>query len=342
MVKWQFYIIGLLLLLPSFSVAAPQLLFNIDKTEIQLGHHINAKLYGVDLQKKLASIDLSDLKEKFGVTIEETTEAIEYARWPNQSVQVSYLKLYPRQTGNLEISELRIDGKQSKQQTILVTSGIKKSRIGDTNIERDIKISSTQPWERQQVIIEVEVEAADSFSSLSSEDLKIPGFETYSIPPSTEKILRDGVEHLAMRTGWVLLPLSTGQFSIDVPPIKYQKSGRTERVYYFPKQTINVKALPPYIPPTMPVGKIHIETTLKSDKLLFPGILSFWNITLLGSGVSPNWIPPVLRQIKSNNDINVLPINTKRSAFANKSEERRGGKEWRTRGAQYQRNTKET
>lgn len=322
MVRLRFYAIRLFalplsalltLLLPSFSMAAPQLLFVYDKTEIQLGHYINAELYGIDLKSKLADIDLRNLNENFGVTIEETSGGMEDDRWPNQSVQMSQLKLYPRTTGNLTVPALSIDNAHNKQQTILVVPGIKKSRTGTTNISQKINISSIQPWERQQVIIEVEVTAADTFSSLRSEKLNVPGFEIFPIPPSAEKVIRNEISHSVMRIGWVLLPLSSGAYNIEIPPIQYRRSGQTKRTYYFPKQNINVKTLPPYIPPTMPVGKINITTRLKSDTLFYPGILRYWDITLTGNGVSPGWIPPVLRQIKSNSDIQILPVHTERT-----------------------------
>jgi hypothetical protein len=326
MVKQLVYAIFLFGLLPTFVTAAPQadpqatpqVLLIIDKTEIQLGHHIVAELYGINLQEKLINIDLRELEKKFGMIIEETTEETEDPRWPDQPVQLIQLKLYPRQVGKLTIPILGLAGIHSKSQPILVKSGINKSRTGDTNIRRDIKISSTQSWERQQVVIEMTVTTTDTFVSLRSEEPKIPGFEVFILSESTEKIQRNGTEYSVLRIGWALFPLSEGQYNIDIPPIEYRKSGRALRTYFLPQQNLNVKALPPYIPPTMPVGKINIASSLKSGGLIFPDTLSYWDIELTGHGVSPNWMPPVLRQINSNADIRFFPTNTQHKKTATK------------------------
>jgi hypothetical protein len=63
----------------------------------------------------------------------------------------------------------------------------------------------------------------------------------------------------------------------------------------------------------MPVGKINITTGLKSDGLISPGVLHYWDVGLTGEGVSTNWIPAVVRQIKSGKDIDIFPIKTQRS-----------------------------
>jgi len=314
MVRQLVYAISLSGLLSTFAVAAPQatsqILFILDKTEIQLGHHIVAELYGINLQEKLENIDLHDLKEKFGVIIEETTEETEDPRWPDQPVQLIQLKLYPRQVGKLTMPVLSLAGIQSKPHSILVKPGINKSRTGDINIKRDIKISSTRPLERQQVVIEMKVPTTDAFVSLRAEEPNIPGFEVFTLPENTEIIQRNGTEYTVLRIGWALFSLSAGQYNIDIPPIEYRKSGQNLRTYFLPKQNLNVKALPPYIPPTMPVGKINIASALKSDELHFPDTLSYWDIELIGHEVSPNWMPPVLRQINSNSDIRFFPSNT--------------------------------
>lgn len=306
----------LLLLLPLASMAAPQLFIHLNKTDIQLGHVIDAELYGLDLQGRLVDIDLHDLQDVFGVTLEESSGDSEDPRWPGHAVQMLRLKLYPRQSGNLILPALRIEGAQSMQHTVRVTQGIKKTRAGNMDIQRALTISSTQPWEHQQVLVDVSVSTADRFASLSTKTLRIPGFEVFPIAPSMDKTIDNDIGQSMMRLGWVLSPLAAGQYHIELPPIEYRKSGRTERTYYFPKQTINVKALPPYIPPTMPVGRIHIASHVASDTVIFPNRLHYWDVTLIGNGVSPNWMPPLSRQIQSNNAIQFFPASTERVPLA--------------------------
>jgi hypothetical protein len=138
MVRKLLYAIGLFMLLPSYAMAAPQLLFILHKAEIQLGHSIDAELYGIDLHAKLVDIDLRGLKEVFGVTLQESSGEIEDPRWPGRPVQMMQFKLYPRQTGNLIVPELSVAGAQTKPQTVLVTPGIKTTRNGVMDIQREI------------------------------------------------------------------------------------------------------------------------------------------------------------------------------------------------------------
>jgi len=67
----------------------------------------------------------------------------------------------------------------------------------------------------------------------------------------------------------------------------------------------------------MPVGKVVIENSLESGKygrLHTTKTLANWNIKVITNGVLPQTIPPVLRQIKINSALEVLPETTKQSA----------------------------
>jgi hypothetical protein len=201
---------------------------------------------------------------------------------------------------------LIFEGAKNQVNTISVTHGTTKARHGGTNIVREIvrkiTISTAQPWERQQVTIEVKVTTPDSFTSLRSESFKIPGFEVFPQPGSSEKIQQNDIQYSTLSIGWILLPLFEGQHNIELPPIEYRQSGKTLRTYYIPRQKLNVKPLPPYIPPTMPVGKIGISSAVPSNQLLFPSEISYWDLTITGYGVSPAWMPPIMRQVKSTPD----------------------------------------
>jgi len=194
MVKNIFLFAVFLLMLPPIAVAESQLILELHKTEIQLGHHIDAQLYGINLHDKLIDVDLMELRESFAVNIVETVENFEDSRWPGQSVQFMQLKLYPRTTGQHILPGLAFSGTQSEAKSISVTQGFTKTRSGDAEIVRDISLSSAQVWERQQVFIGIKITTTDTFASLQSVELKIPGFEIFPVPASSEKIQRGGVE----------------------------------------------------------------------------------------------------------------------------------------------------
>lgn len=317
--KKHIYSILLVFLLPLSVSAEPQLLLELNKTEVQIGRHINAQLYGIDLPGKLVDINLEGLRESFGIDILETIEDAEDPRWPTQSVQSIQFKLYPRQIGNYLLPELIFSGIKSNHKNISVLKGVVKSRSGSKSIVREVSLPSAEIWERQQVLIEVKFTTPETFVTLNTEIIKIPGFEVFPVPTKSVKVSQDGSELSAISIGWILFPLVAGQYNLELPSIEYQQSGRTLRTYYLPKQKLNIKALPPYVPPTMPVGKIGISSSLREQELLSPSELSYWDITLTGDGVSPNWMPSVIRQLKSNSNIDFFSTDSIRESKIQKN-----------------------
>jgi hypothetical protein len=73
---------------------------------------------------------------------------------------------------------------------------------------------------------------------------------------------------------------------------------------------IKVKALPAYLPPTIPVGHISVSSGFTPAAVLQPQRLAYWQIRLQGDNVSPLWMPPVLRQLKSDQSITFLPARS--------------------------------
>lgn len=306
------------LLLPIAAFAGPlppnpQLVLVADKTELQLGHPIKLVLFAVEISARLSAIDLHALNEDFGVTIEESSTSIEDARWPNAKVQMLRLKLYPRRLGDITLPALHLDGQQSAPQRIHVSAGLTRGRNGEQPLRRDITLSTRQPWERQQVIIHMTVTSADKFATLRAEEkLQAAGFEVFPLPNTSSKTRQDGKEYTAYHIGWALVPLTAGHQHIILPPVTLHQSGRVTRIYYAPRQDVDVKALPPYIPPTMPVGKVSLSARLSVTDWLSTDSLAYWQLTVTGSGVSHHWLPPVLRQLQSAADVRFLSATSER------------------------------
>ena len=292
MVKIITFAVTLFLMLLSTAEAKPQLVLVIDKIEVQFGHHLDALLYGVNLTNKLIDIDLGDLNDSFGINVVETTDKSDDSRWPGQVVQLMTMELFPRKTGNLEIPQLMLEGLKSNAINISVIPGRNKVDDNELKIITNYKISSVKPWEREQIIIEAEIKTSDKYAHIQFDALNIPGFEVYSFHEKNRKLIHKGIDYNSMKVRWILFPLISGQHIIDIPAIEYHKYGKKIRTYYFPKQVINVTPLPTYIPPTMPVGKVSISSSLEKNLSLYPDTMHYWDIHITGFGVSPNWTPP--------------------------------------------------
>ncbi len=183
----------------------------------------------------------------------------------------------------------------------------------------EAKLSSSNVWQRQQVILSVEATTTDEFARLETQALDLSDFEVIELPytalkSETEKNKR------TIKVGWILFPLVAGRYEIELPKIYYRPSSGQRKKLKFPIKILNIKALPSYVPPTMPVGKVVIENSLDAGKygrLHTTKTLTNWNIKVITNDVLPQTIPPVLNQIKKNSALEVLPETIKQITTKN-------------------------
>jgi len=183
-------------------------------------------------------------------------------------------------------------------------------------IRINVTLSSNSVWEREQIIVNVSATTPDLFSSLQQEPFRIKGLDIYPVKPTTERINLAGGKQEKLQAGWILYPITDGQYQIKLPDIQYELNGVIRHTIPIPTFTINVKALPAYIPPTLPVGKIAIEQSFSSEHLVNTNTLTYWKLTLKGEGLPAQWLPAVLRQIQSNENIHYSPVTSERSNTA--------------------------
>ena len=285
------------------GIANTQLILFIDKSESTLGRPIRAELYGISLKTKITNVKLNPLNNNFGVVVDYVINETSDKRWPGKSIQILKFKLFPRQIGNLTIPELSINSTQSQKKTIHVKQG--------KNSIPKVIFSTISPYERQQLIIHVAVMSTDSSARLSVKDeTDIDGFE--STPLNFKRIKNTGGTYL-LRIGWALSAIKSGILKLELPPVTYSVSGVSRKQFYLPIKTLSVKALPSYLPPTIPVGKITIKSESINTNILQTNSLSYWNISINGALNNAYNLPPVLRQIKTNKQVSFLPVNSERN-----------------------------
>jgi len=172
-----------------------------------------------------------------------------------------------------------------------------------------VKLSSAKVWQRQQVILSVEISTTDEFARLETQPLEVSDFEIIELPYSASKLDESKAERV-IKVGWILFPLVAGKHRIELPRIYYRPSSGQKKKLKLAPQTLLVKSLPSYVPPTMPIGKVQIKNSLAAGKigrLHNTKTLTNWNINVITNGVLPQTIPPILRQVKSNLALEVLP-----------------------------------
>lgn len=282
------------------NIKSKKLILLIEKTESILGRPIRADLYGINLETKISDINLSVIEKNFGITIDYAINDTTDKRWPNKKVQVLKFKIYPRNTGTISIPKIKTENVSSKEKTIFVTSGKTSSP--------SITLQTNTPYEQQQFTTHINILSSEATSRLSIN--KSPVIDDFDILPLKFERRKNAKGLYELKIGWALTARKNGQLKIKLPPIEYSVSGVLRKKFYFPLLPINIKTLPSYLPPTIPIGKITIQSHLPQGGPLKSNSISYWEIKLSGNLSSSYKLPPILRQVKSNSQIDFLPVNS--------------------------------
>ena len=302
----NFVVVSLLVLLSYFNSSAvlsetSKLFLSIEKSDYILGRPIRAELYGIALKTKITDINLSKLNENFGMLTDYSVNNTSDGRWPNQSIQILKFKLYPRYIGKIIIPPLKVNNLKTKKREINVS-------IGDTGVPKTFS-STNNPYERQQFIFNISIKSDDSTSRLSiSEGFEINGFENTLLP---FKRIKEKNGTYTNNIGWALTALKSGEQKIELPPVEYSVSGVLRKQFYLPHNIINIKPLPSYVPPTLPIGKITLQSQPAHTWLMQTDTLAYWEINIRGEVNSAYRLPAILKQIRSNSHFHFLPVNSK-------------------------------
>ena len=176
-----------------------------------------------------------------------------------------------------------------------------------------ISLSQSEVWQRQQVILTLAIPTPDEFARLEVEEFDLSNFEVVALPfdrsPNRDAQPQSANQY-TVKVAWILFPLVAGQYDIELPQIYYRPNSGRKIKLKIPLQKLSVKSLPSYIPATMPVGEVMINNSMSPEK---PGgiyntqTLLNWNIELITKNVLPQTIPPILRQVKSSEALDVFP-----------------------------------
>lgn len=287
----------------SANIDPGKLILFTDKSESILGRPIRVDLYGVNLKTKISDTNLVVLNTNFGVIIDYVINDTIDKRWPNKKIQILKFKIYPRRTGSIRIPKIQTGNISSKEKTILITKGDTSSPL--------MILPKKKPYEQQQFIVYTQVISSDATSRLSvDKKTVINNFTSIPLPFERSKN-KKGM--YVLKIGWALSALKNGKIYLKLPPIEYSVSGVSRKKFYLTSKLINIKALPLYLSPTIPVGKISIQSKLSQSGFLRTDSISYWNIRLEGNLNNSYKLPPVLRQVKSSSHIKFLPVNSTRS-----------------------------
>ena len=166
--------------------------------------------------------------------------------------------------------------------------------------------SAQQVWQRQQVLITLKVQTDDPFSRLEVDDFSKQGF---SITPF-EQQRTELNQQTTLTLIWAVFPFVSGQHTIELPRIRYRPNSGRIQTLKLQDLSLQIRKLPIYVPPTMPVGKISLQSKWGESWLVTTKNLLEWQITLIGKQLAKQTMPPLSRQLVSNKSFEILPLQT--------------------------------
>jgi hypothetical protein len=274
----------LLLLCPLPVLASPSLEVQLKKSSGELGRPVYLKIIAEELKTDLSNLSLLSLNEQFVLDSKDLdTEIVQQtdgngkqkSRTPIRR-QILSLKLYPRQTGELLIPSFSIDKINSAEKTVKIQDAITDGKI----ISVDWDFTSPEVWQREQIIVSLTLTTPEEYATIRLAKQSVVGFEITPLPVNREWIEDKQGGRSRITTGWSLLPLISGNLEIDLPAIEYHLSGVIRRTFYLPKIKLAIRPLASYLPPTIPVGKVKIETSITPAGMLNTNDLAYWNISI--------------------------------------------------------------
>lgn len=182
----------------------------------------------------------------------------------SEGVQRLRLRITPRRLGELTLPPLRLGSAQSDVLMLSVDPALED----DQALVPRWTVSDQQPWQREELQVAIDLDLDQPDAHLAVDDFAPPGFAVRPLPP-TRQALPDG--RTRYRHAWLLRPRKAGELPLALPRLSYLRDSVPRRRFEFPASVLQVRALPPYVTPTVPVGQVAMDPAVP-DRLHAQGI----------------------------------------------------------------------
>ncbi|HEY9201611.1 MAG TPA: hypothetical protein VIQ81_08450 [Gammaproteobacteria bacterium] len=298
MVATRYTLLALLTWLMSYALAFAAdtgLRIEVMDKQVEYGRPIQVELFAQGHQIDLAALDLSALEADFTVDTPDTVVR------DNETGQQHWrLRLYPRAPGELQIPSLELQGSK----TAPVSLSIRPAMEGKQNSPLQVtsQVEHTEVWLRQAVEVSMLIESSNQYARVETEAGQHDAIDIRLLPRTRTSRQVEGEQRTLHRIGWVLYPRTPGTQRVQLPAIKYRGDTGTYR-FYPPPIDLQVRPLPAFVPPTLPVGPIQLDIALPDDWFLARHELAFLKLHI-NSEAHPDQRPSaLLRQFKSSEDV---------------------------------------
>lgn len=182
--------------------------------------------------------------------------------------------------------------------------------FGTKDIRVSYSLSAVEVFARQFLSIQYQLDSNDSFITLAIDYQNIPGEGMIPLIVEKQKSGQPGFKyHYVFNVKYYTT--RTGKQKLFVPSLLYSEGGKIKYRFNFKPRSVMNKALPPYLPPYIPVGNIELESDFPQSESWLGWYdkdkIYYWNIYLHAKNVTPDVLPEIRQQLVSNRNIKFLP-----------------------------------
>ena len=265
----------------------------VDKSQVEMGKYLSARI--VYTGKHIP--DSSHLEKWYDDFFVDRRNK-ESETLANSLIQTTeFLRLYPRATGNKVLHSIALGGAIAYPVKIKVIPVIRNQIDGTPHWQ---PLPETI-WQGETIKLSISQNLLDLSNQIVIEDGLFTGFVTQLL--DQKEVKNDNVEQKNQKNiqlSWLITANSPGTFQLEAPAIVQRGRGRWK--FYLPRVHLKVKPLPSYIPPTIPVGKLSIQTGF-----FYAQKQAFWFVDLHNEGLLADEIYGMRTQLS---ELTGQPIET--------------------------------
>ncbi len=281
---------------------------SVSTQKVELGKAFTLTLAASGGMGQLSSIDFTELARYFHINKSaniDYDEQLKQQRWK--------LRLTAYKKGQQAIPSLLFNNLRSESIQINITDAIDKKT--GTPIHLITQVSNKQPWVRQQVLVIFRLKTNIVRAQLRLNKSKIKNTITQALEINHELISSEESTQHHYHTGWVVFPLTSGKTHVKLPAVELIRDGVTTHRFYHAPIDLEVKALPLYIPTTIPVGRTELSSD-SSFQFFINEKLYEYKIRLTGHNMLASHLPNLNNQMSSTPSLRIYPA-TKTSTQRN-------------------------
>jgi hypothetical protein len=216
--------------------------------QVEMGKYLNLQIV-YEGESAVGSADLQQWADDFHIDLRDRdSESL-----LNGDVRTTQrLRLYPRQPGEAVLQRIALGGAVAGPLRVDV---VPAERDGIDGTPRWLPLPD-RVWQGQAFEIGVDVALMHPSNHIALEDALLPGFDAWALPRQLST--RDDVDVVQLR--WTLTAFTSGRHRLSLPPIEQRGRGRWK--FFLRAKEIRVVPVPSYLPPSVPVGKVTLESAL--------------------------------------------------------------------------------